>query len=551
MSIKVNSRSMLHSGKEQHYPYLGCCIKPETKSMKQWAVSGLCICLILLFPSCHPSDQTDDSGRLPTPNVVLIYADDLGYGDLACYGGTGVATPNIDALARQGTRFTRAYASSATCTPSRYSMLTGRYAFRTPGTGVAPGDASLLIDTSYFTLADVFQQAGYHTGIVGKWHLGLGGPDGPDWNGILRPGPLELGFDYAFLIPATNDRVPCVFVEDHAVVGLDPHDPIRVSYREKVGEQPTGKAHPELLRMHPSHGHDQTIVNGISRIGYMTGGQEALWRDEDIGDTLVSKSVQFIRANHTQPFFLFLSTVDVHVPRTPNERFAGTSGMGPRGDAIAELDWMVGQIRSELERYGILDQTLILFSSDNGPVTDDGYQDQSDELLGDHQPRGGLRGGKYSALEAGTRIPFIASWPGRIPADQTSNALISQVDLVRSLAALVGTTVPEGQATDSEEQLPALLGDSATGRIQLIQEAIQHVLTYVEGDWKYIPPHDGPRMVSWGVANETGFDASPQLYHLSNDPGEQFNVADQYPEQVKEMAAKLEALIAQSPQASH
>jgi len=172
-------------------------------------------------------------------------------------------------------------------------------------------------------------------------------------------------------------------------------------------------------------------------------------------------------------------------------------------------------------------------------------------LLGDHQPRGGLRGGKYSALEAGTRIPFIASWPGRIPADQTSNALMSQVDLVRSLAALVGTTVPEGQATDSEEQLPALLGDSATGRIQLIQEAIQHVLTYVEGDWKYIPPHDGPRMVSWGVANETGFDASPQLYHLSNDPGEQFNVADQYPEQVKEMAAKLEALIAQSPQASH
>lgn len=517
--------------------------KSKYERMKQLATAILWVCLIIPFSSCGPLGQTEAAGLTKAPNVILIYADDLGYGDVGCYGGTGVATPNIDLLARQGLRFTRAYASSATCTPSRYSMLTGRYAFRTPGTGVAPGDASLLIDTTYFTLADVFHQAGYRTGVVGKWHLGLGGPEGPDWNGIIRPGPLELGFDYAFLIPATNDRVPCVFVEDHGVVGLDPRDPIRVSYRERIGEQPTGKEHPELLRMHPSHGHDQTIVNGISRIGYMTGGQDALWRDEDIGDTLVSKSLQFIRANHTHPFFLFLSTIDVHVPRTPNERFAGTSGMGPRGDAIAELDWMVGQVRSALEQYGILDQTLILFSSDNGPVTDDGYQDQSDALLGDHQPRGGLRGGKYSALEAGTRIPFIASWPGRIPVGQTSDALMSQVDLVRSMAALTGAVVPDDQATDSEDQLPALLGDSTTGRIQLIQEAIQQVLTYVEGDWKYIPPHDGPVMVPWGVANETGFNASPQLYHLSEDPGERLNVADQYPDKVREMAARLQALI--------
>ena len=495
--------------------------------------------------ACKGAGQPEDRNG---PNVILIYADDLGYGDVGCYGGTGVATPHIDALARGGLRFTQAYASSATCTPSRYSMLTGRYAFRTPGTGVAPGDAPLLIDTQFLTLADVFQVSDYHTGVVGKWHLGLGGPDGPDWNGMIRPGPLELGFDYAFLIPATNDRVPCVFVENHGVVDLEPNDPIRVSYGPPVGELPTGKEHPELLRMHPSHGHDQTIVNGISRIGYMTGGQNALWRDEDIGDTLVAKSLQFIRNNRDHAFFLFLSTVDIHVPRTPNERFAGTSGMGPRGDAIAELDWMVGEIQTTLEQLGLTNNTLILFTSDNGPVTDDGYQDQSDELLGDHKPRGGLRGGKYSALEAGTRIPFIANWPGRISGGRTSPALFSQVDLVRTLGTLVGTPVPAGQATDSEELLAALLGDSLTGRHQLIQEAIQHVLTYVEGDWKYIPPHDGPRMVSWGVANETGFDAAPQLYHLSEDPGEQHNVADQYPQKVREMDVRLRQLAALPPE---
>jgi arylsulfatase A-like enzyme len=480
--------------------------------------------------------QTGRTSRAPHPNIVLIYADDVGYGDLSCYGASRVHTPNLDRLAGGGLRFTNAHASSATCTPSRYSLLTGEYAWRRPGTAILPGDASLIIPPGSTTLPSTLKKAGYRTGVVGKWHLGLGGGN-VDWNGEIRPGPLEIGFDYAFLIPATGDRVPCVFVENHRVVNLDPKDPIRVDYAKPLPGELIGREHPELLKMHPSHGHDMAIVNGVSRIGYMTGGKKALWVDENIADTLTSKATAFIDRNKTQPFFLYFATHDIHVPRLPNPRFAGKTPMGPRGDAIAELDWSVGQVLDALDRNGLAQNTLVIFSSDNGPVVDDGYRDQAVEKLGDHKPAGPLRGGKYSNFDGGTRIPCIARWPGHIQPDRISNALISQVDFVNTFAALTGQSLPADGAPDSFNVLPALLGESRNGRQYVIEHA--DALSILEGDWKLISPGKGPAL-NKNTNTELGNSPRPQLYRISDDPAEKKDLAGQYPEKVKALAAQLE-----------
>src|SRR4051794_17173337 len=300
-------------------------------------ISALLMCLV---PFSAPARAADTPA--PRPNIVLIMADDLGYGDVGCYGATKVATPNIDRLAAQGLRFTDTHAAAATCTPSRYALLTGQYAWRKKGTGILPGDAGLIIDPAKPTLPGVLKQAGYTSGCVGKWHLGLGSGN-VDWNRDITPGPLELGFDYSFIIPATGDRVPCVYVEGHRVVGGDPNDPILVNYQRKVGDLPTGREHPELLTVKPSHGHADTIVNGISRIGFMAGGRRALWNDTDMADVLTRTAVQFLEQHKDRPFFLYFATHDIHVPRVPNGRFAGKSGCGVRGDVIQELDWSVGQ----------------------------------------------------------------------------------------------------------------------------------------------------------------------------------------------------------------
>src|ERR1039457_2723106 len=273
----------------------------------------LCASLPLLAQS-----RADAAARLP--NIVYMYADDLGYGDVSCYGATRVKTPNLDRAAAAGVRFTDAHSSSATCTPSRYSLLTGEYAWRHQGTGVLPGNASLIVQPGRYTLPAMLKEAGYRTGVVGKWHLGLGARD-LDWNGEIAPGPLDVGFDYSFIFPATGDRVPCVFVENRRVVNLDPSDPIRVDYDRPFAGEPTGAANPELLNLHPSHGHDNSIVNGISRIGYMTGGKAARWVDEDMADTITGKAVAFVEQNHARPFFLYFATHDIHVPRVPHPRF--------------------------------------------------------------------------------------------------------------------------------------------------------------------------------------------------------------------------------------
>ncbi|MBN2272487.1 MAG: arylsulfatase [Sedimentisphaerales bacterium] len=469
------------------------------------------------------------------PNIVLIYADDLGYGDVGCYGATKVKTPNIDKLASEAVRFTNAHSSAATCTPSRYAMLTGEYAWRKKGTGVLPGNAALIIQPGRTTLPSIMQKAGYSTGAVGKWHLGLGDRD-LDWNGQIKPGPLDIGFDYCFLIPATGDRVPCVYVEDRRVVGLEPSDPIQVSYGKPIGDEPTGKNHPELLKMHPSHGHNQTIVNGISRIGYMSGGKAARWVDEDIADVITDKARAFIEKNKDRRFFLYFATHDIHVPRAPHPRFVGKSGLGPRGDAIVQLDWCVGEILKTLDRLKLAEETLVIFTSDNGPVVDDGYKDQAVERLDGHKPSGPLRGGKYSAFDAGTRVPCMVRWPRRVKPG-LSDALISQIDFMASVAALTGQILAPGDAPDSFDVLGALLDETKTGRDHLVEQA--GILSLVKGDWKYIEPGKGAK-VSAATGIELGHDTQPQLYDLKNDLGEKHNLAAEHPEIVEEFAAMLE-----------
>lgn len=471
------------------------------------------------------------------PNIIIIYADDLGYGDVSCYGATALKTPNIDRAAKEGLRFTNAHCTSATSTPSRYSLLTGEYAWRRKDTGIATGDAVAIITPDRFTLPDAMKSAGYTTGVVGKWHLGIGPSTGADWNGELTHAPMDIGFDYTFILPATGDRVPCVFVENRRVVNLDPKDPIKVSFGDPILVEPTGKDHPELLKMHPSHGHDMTIVNGVSRIGYMSGGKSALWVDEDIADVITGKAVSFIEKNKDNPFFLYFATHDIHVPRIPHQRFAGKSGMGPRGDAILEFDWSVGEIMKTLDKLKLTKKTIVIISSDNGPVVDDGYKDQAVELLGNHKPAGPLRGGKYSAFDGGTRVVFIARWPGKIKAG-TSDALFSQIDLMASFASLTGQKLPEGAGPDSFDNLQTFLGKSKTGREWIVEQSASSKLSVIEGDWKYIEPGPGQK-IQVNTNTETGNDTNPQLYNLKNDLGEKNNVAGQNPEILRQMEELL------------
>lgn len=467
------------------------------------------------------------------PNIIVIYADDLGYGDVGAYGGKAVVTPYLDAMAAAGLRFTDGHATDATCTPSRYSLLTGEYAYRRDAK-IQPGDAPLLISTQTDTIASVLGRKGYATAVVGKWHLGLG--DGSiEWTQGISPGPNEIGFDYSFLLPATGDRVPSVYVENGNVLGADPADPIAVSYKKDFGVEPTGRDRPDLLRMIADNQHSDTIVNGVSRIGFMKGGKSALFVDEQFPDVWTGKAVEWMKAHKDKPFFLFFSHHDPHVPRLPHPRFKGVTTLGPRGDAIAQLDWMTGRIVAAVKELGLEENTLILFSSDNGPVLDDGYEDGAVTHNRDHTPAGVLRGGKYSAFEAGSRVPMIAYWPGTIKPG-VSDALVSQVDFLRSFAALAGANVPNGQGIDSRNLLDAFLGRSTNGRRHLVYDS-SFGRSLRDGNWKYIHPSERANVPAFlnNKGIETGGSEEPQLYNLASDIGERNNVAAANPARVKQM----------------
>lgn len=500
--------------------------------------------LVLLASWTAASNFSADAAE--KPNIIVIMADDLGYGDVSCYGATALQTPNIDRLAAAGQRFTSGYCSASTCTPTRYSFLTGSYAFRTKGTGIAPPNSPALIQPGIPTLPGVLQTAGYKTAVIGKWHLGLGTPaDGPDWNGDLKPGPLDIGFDHSFLLPTTNDRVPQVFVEGHRVLNLDPKDPLWVGKTKPSDDHPTGLTHRDTLKMDWSHGHNSTIHNGISRIGFYTGGHAARFRDEDLADRWVAESNKWIEANKDDPFFLFFASHDLHVPRIAHERFQGKTSLGPRGDAIVQLDWCVGELLDTLDRLKIADNTLVVFCSDNGPVLDDGYKDDAIEKIGNHKAAGPYRGGKYNVMEGGTRTPFITRWPGKI-APGVSEQVVCTIDMASSFAAMTGAEIPADGCLDSLNVIDALMGTKgAAGRDHLVQQDNGQGGNYGfrVGQWK-LQRHDAKKTKNTELRLQGRPVARFHLYDLESDPGERTNVIADHPEVAEKLKAQLENIIA-------
>ena len=511
-------------------------------------VAILTVCLSMICLSTHRTlgDEATRAKSLPTPprpNVIVFLADDLGYGDVGSYGAKSIPTPNIDRLASEGIRFTSGYCSASTCTPTRYSLLTGRYAFRQKGTGVAPPNSPSIIPAGTTTLASLLKSAGYKTAVIGKWHLGLGGPKGPDWNGTLRPGPLDFGFDHCLLMPTTNDRVPQVFVQKDRVLGLDPADPLWVGESKPSEDHPTGITHRDQLKMNWSHGHNATIHNGVSRIGFYTGGHQARFRDEDLSDHWVREANQWIRDHRESPFFLYFCSHAIHVPRIVHERFAGATAHGPRGDAIVELDWSLGELIKTLKECNLDENTLVLLCSDNGPVLDDGYEDRAIEALGDHDPNGPFKGGKYNVFEGGVRTPMIARWPAKIT-PRVSDEVICTVDYPRTLAALAGAVVPENACSDSVDLSALLLDPSAKGRSHLVVQdnGQSGSFGYREGRWKLIRSDSGR-------ASNLELRLTPtklpkyQLFDLDADPGETTNLVDAHPQIAEQMVQRLQEAI--------
>lgn len=414
-------------------------------------------------------------------NVVIIYADDLGFGDLGCYGSRKIDTPNLDRLCAEGLKFTNAYSTSAVCTPARFSILTGRYPFRNDQAHILPGDAGCIIKRELDTVPKLFQRAGYHTGIVGKWHLGLGDGSKPiDWNQEINLTPIDLGFEESFIFPATADRVPCVFLEGRSVVNLDPKDPIEVSYEAEspFEDIPTYYKNPELLRVRSSHGHDKSIVNGIGRIGYMRGGSKAVWKDEELAETFLNRAKQFISdsCRAEKPFFLYYALHQPHVPRVPSARFEGATGLGPRGDVIAELDWCVGEVMAALKHRGV------------------------------------------------------------------SEALISQVDLYASFAHMLGIETREDSAVDSQDRYAALIGEDPAGRSELMTEDLSCGKMLRCGSWVYLSPSEGAPYMPF-TRIETGLSKNPQLYNMDYDIGQQNNIAWDYADQVEKMEKRLQEIL--------
>tara|TARA_R110002049_G_scaffold4601_5_gene32371 strand:- start:519862 stop:521355 length:1494 start_codon:yes stop_codon:yes gene_type:complete len=470
------------------------------------------------------------------PNVVFILADDLGYGDLSCYGATKISTPNIDSLARDGRRFTDVYSPSSVCTPSRYNLMTGRYAWRTwIQSGTAWAYDPLLINPERFTLADLFKSQGYATALVGKWHLGFGTPGmpgwsdvvGPDYNDDLKPGPLEVGFDYFWGFPHVS-QLPHIIIENHRVLGLSSDDPIRIV--------------PDKRPEHRLDYRNRTRIGAANL--QVQGGESTRYEHDELSDRLTDQAVQYIRQRpDDKPFFLYLAHRNVHGPLIPAPRFNGQSSIGQYGDFLLEFDASVGRVLDEIEQQGIGDDTLVILTSDNGGVIE--YRPIDYASTQGHFPNAPLRGQKTSVYEGGVRVPLIARWPGHIPPGTKDNSLIALTDMLATFADFFDYELPLDAAEDSVSCLGPLTGQDidAPKRQSIVCDSYTGMMAIRVGNWKLIQGQHG----GGARTQKKPYDRSlppVQLFNLAVDIREANNLATQRPGKVSELTHQLQQVLA-------
>lgn len=512
-------------------------------------LAAFVLLLISLSQACSGEKENKPVG----PNVIIINTDDLGYGDLGCYGASKVSTPNIDRLASHGRLFTDAHSTSAICSPSRYALLTGQYAFRKNGL-YSPIFLRhpLVIDTTRLTLASMFRQEGYATACIGKWHLGFGTETPVDWNKPLKPGPLELGFDYYFGLPVVNSHPPFVFVENHHIVGYDPSDPL--VYGERAKTKP----------FREKFGYGE--IGGAKKA-------HALYDDEQLGTVLKNKAVEWINQNYSNPFFLYFATSNIHHPFTSAPQFHGTSEAGVYGDFIHELDWIVGEVVNALDELNIAKNTLLIFTSDNGGMLNKGGQEA---WIAGHHLNGDLLGFKFDAWEGGHRIPFIVCWPGMVEPGSQSDILISNIDMMATLAAIIGRPLQADEGPDSYNVLEAFI-DNPAAEIRdhlIVSPEKKQNIALREGKWMYISAQGGggsiaPNIGDHGLGGPAAHlftkhvnsdiengkikkEAPPaQLYDLSLDPYQTRNLYNEFPEVVLKLKSRLAELMLTEHTAIH
>lgn len=425
------------------------------------------------------------------PNVVLMLADDMGYGDLGCYGATKVASPHCDRLAREGRRFTDAHSPSAVCSPTRFGILTGGYPWRE---NRVPrhlhASEPLVIRNNEPTLASLLKDAGYTTGCIGKWHLGAQRKNPIDWNAPLTPGPNAVGFDYYWGVINSHNQAPYVLVENEKILDLKPGDRIAVEGNQN-----------------------------------QTGGPK-LRDSTELEAQQTAKAVEFIERNKDRPFFLYYPTAAVHNPITPGKAWQGTSKAGPYGDYVREFDGAVGAVLDALDKHKLTDRTIVVVTSDNGGIARQGSK------FG-HKPVGDLRGGKATAWEGGHRVPYLVRWPGKVPAGTTCDEVVCHVDLMATICAAVGVKLPTTAGPDSFNVLAAWLGEKLDTPLREATVCVSQqaaVFTIRRGPWKLHL-----------TASKNGKSFTPAgLYNLAADLGETFDRSTAEPKEAKALAALLE-----------